>query len=52
LNKYTRHVNLSDWLREMQLQRRELQHYGKVISDEEFAEILLGNVSRTHREVV
>ncbi|KAE8905209.1 hypothetical protein PF005_g29033 [Phytophthora fragariae] len=36
----------------MEMQRRELQHYGKVISDEEFAEILLGNVSRTHREVV
>ncbi|EGZ13665.1 hypothetical protein PHYSODRAFT_511204 [Phytophthora sojae] len=36
----------------MELQWRELQHYGKVISDEEFAEILLGNVSRTHREVV
>jgi hypothetical protein len=51
-NKYTRDLNLSDWLRDMELQRRELQHYGKVISDEEFAEILLGNVSRTHREVV
>ncbi|KAE9021521.1 hypothetical protein PR002_g12225 [Phytophthora rubi] len=51
-NKYTRDLNLSDWLREMEMQRRELQHYGRVISDEEFAEILLGNVSRTHREVV
>ncbi|GMF40290.1 unnamed protein product [Phytophthora fragariaefolia] len=36
----------------MQLLRRELSHYGKVISDEEFAEILLANVTRTHREVV
>ncbi|KAE8971212.1 hypothetical protein PR001_g26959 [Phytophthora rubi] len=51
-NEYTRDLNLSDWLRELERQRRELQHYGKVISDEEFAEILLGNVSRTHREVV
>ncbi|KAE8903035.1 hypothetical protein PF003_g13163 [Phytophthora fragariae] len=51
-NKYTRDQILSDWLCDMELQRRELQHYGKGISDEEFAEILLGNVSRTHREVV
>lgn len=43
---------MSDWLREMQLHRRELSHYGKVISDEEFAEILLAKVTRTHREVV
>lgn len=51
-NKYTSDVKLSDWLRDMELQKRELQHYGKMISDEEFAEILLSNVSRTHREVV
>ncbi|KAE9271180.1 hypothetical protein PF008_g30417 [Phytophthora fragariae] len=51
-NKYTREMDMSGWLREMQLQRRELSHYGKVISDEEFAEILLANVTRTHREVV
>ncbi|KAE8997791.1 hypothetical protein PR001_g19493 [Phytophthora rubi] len=51
-NKYAREVNLSDWLREMQLDRRELSHYGKVICDEEFAEILLANVTRMHREVV
>ncbi|GMF51861.1 unnamed protein product [Phytophthora fragariaefolia] len=51
-NKYTREMNMSDWIREMQLHRRELSHYGKVISDEEFAEILLANVTRTHREVV
>jgi hypothetical protein len=25
-NKYTRDLNLIDWLREMQLQRRKLQH--------------------------
>ncbi|EGZ07444.1 hypothetical protein PHYSODRAFT_410648, partial [Phytophthora sojae] len=51
-NKYTRDMDMSGWLREMQLQRRDLSHYGKVISDEEFAEILLANVTRTHREVV
>ncbi|ETN21948.1 hypothetical protein PPTG_02016 [Phytophthora nicotianae INRA-310] len=51
-NNFTRDVKLSDWLRDMELQKRELQHYGKMISDEEFAEILLGNVSRTHRDVV
>ncbi|KAE9317433.1 hypothetical protein PR003_g18478 [Phytophthora rubi] len=50
-NKYTSDVKLSDWLRDMELQKRELQHYGKMISDEEFAEILLSNVSRTHREL-
>ncbi|KAG3082435.1 hypothetical protein PI125_g19946 [Phytophthora idaei] len=51
-NKYTREMNMSHWLREMELQKRELQHYGKMISYEEFAEILLVNVSRKHREVV
>ncbi|OWY93218.1 hypothetical protein PHMEG_00037466 [Phytophthora megakarya] len=51
-NKCTRELKISEWLREMELQKLELQHYGKVISDEEFAEILLGNVPRTHREVV
>ncbi|EEY60351.1 uncharacterized protein PITG_12759 [Phytophthora infestans T30-4] len=51
-NKYTNAINMSDWLHEMELQKRELQQYGKVISDDEFAEILLYNISRTHREVV
>ncbi|ETN12588.1 hypothetical protein PPTG_22507 [Phytophthora nicotianae INRA-310] len=51
-NKYTHERNMNDWLREMQLQRNELLHYKKVISDEEFAEILLSNVPQTHREVV
>lgn len=50
--KYTPERNMNDWLREMELQRHELQHYKKVISDEEFAEILLSNVSHTHRDVV
>ncbi|OWZ09310.1 hypothetical protein PHMEG_00018006 [Phytophthora megakarya] len=43
---------MNDWLREMELRRHELLHYKKVISDEEFAEILLGNASQTHRDVV
>ncbi|POM70554.1 Hypothetical protein PHPALM_12984, partial [Phytophthora palmivora] len=45
-------LEMTDWLRDIQLKRRELSHYGKVISDEEFAEILLANVTRTHRDVV
>ncbi|OWZ03106.1 hypothetical protein PHMEG_00025224 [Phytophthora megakarya] len=51
-SKYSRDLDMTDWLREIQLKRRELSHYGKVISDEEFAEILLANVTRTHRDVV
>ncbi|GMF40644.1 unnamed protein product [Phytophthora fragariaefolia] len=51
-NKYVPERNMNDWLREMQLLRNELLHYKKIISDEEFAEILLRNVAQTHREVV
>ncbi|KAG3080002.1 hypothetical protein PC121_g6792 [Phytophthora cactorum] len=51
-NKYTHERNMNDWLCEMQFQRNELLHYKKVISDEEFAEIILSNVLQTHREVV
>ncbi|CAI5728837.1 unnamed protein product [Peronospora farinosa] len=51
-NKYTHDRNMNDWLREMEFQRNELQHYQKVLSDEEFAEIILSNVLQTHREVV
>ncbi|GMF52861.1 unnamed protein product [Phytophthora fragariaefolia] len=51
-NKYVPERNMNDWLREMQLLRNELLHYMKIISDEEFAEILLSNVAQTHREVV
>ncbi|KAG3054761.1 hypothetical protein PI125_g25815 [Phytophthora idaei] len=51
-NKYTHERNMNDWLCDMQFQRNELLHYKKVISDEEFAEIILSNVLQTHREVV
>ncbi|EGZ25813.1 hypothetical protein PHYSODRAFT_484519, partial [Phytophthora sojae] len=51
-NKYSQEQNMNEWLREMQLLRNELLYYKKVISDEEFAEILLSNVAQTHREVV
>ncbi|EGZ18865.1 hypothetical protein PHYSODRAFT_382386, partial [Phytophthora sojae] len=30
----------------------ELVHYKRGVSDEEFAEIILGNVVQTHRDVV
>ncbi|KAE9336460.1 hypothetical protein PR003_g12498 [Phytophthora rubi] len=51
-NKYTREVNRSDWLGEMQSHLQELSRYGKVFNDEESAEILLANVTRTNIEVV
>ncbi|EGZ05280.1 hypothetical protein PHYSODRAFT_534292 [Phytophthora sojae] len=51
-NAYTPGRNMNDWLREMQLYRNELLHYRRGVSDEEFAEILLGNVVQTHRDVV
>ncbi|KAE9070628.1 hypothetical protein PF007_g26875 [Phytophthora fragariae] len=43
---------MDQWLREMESLRRQLIHYGKQVSDEDFAETLLGHVSRTHRDVV
>jgi uncharacterized protein YutE (UPF0331/DUF86 family) len=51
-NAYTPEKNMNDSLREMQLYRNELMHYKRGVSDEEFAEILLGNVVQTHRDVV
>ncbi|CAI5705526.1 unnamed protein product [Peronospora farinosa] len=51
-NKYTHDRNMNDWLHEMELQRNELQHYQKVLSDEEFAEIILSNVFQTQGEVL
>ncbi|OWZ03368.1 hypothetical protein PHMEG_00024915 [Phytophthora megakarya] len=51
-NRYTADKNMDQWLRRMESLRRQLLHYGKTISDEEFAETLLGHVSRTHRDVV
>ncbi|EGZ29933.1 hypothetical protein PHYSODRAFT_476483 [Phytophthora sojae] len=51
-NAYTTERNMNDWLHERQLYRNELLHYRSGVSDEEFAEILLGNVAQTHRDVV
>ncbi|KAE9002115.1 hypothetical protein PR003_g18340 [Phytophthora rubi] len=51
-NPFTPDRSMDDWLREMQLFRQELVHYKRGVSDEEFAEIILGNVVQTHRDVV
>ncbi|KAE9264683.1 hypothetical protein PR003_g32716 [Phytophthora rubi] len=51
-NRYTPDKTMDQWLREMESLRRQLIHYGKQVSDEDFAETLLGHVSRTHRDVV
>ncbi|GMF44882.1 unnamed protein product [Phytophthora fragariaefolia] len=51
-NRYTPDKTIDQWLREMESLRRQLMHYGKQVSDEDFAETLLGHVSRTHRDVV
>ena len=50
-NDYTHNRSMNAWLSETKLQRNELQHYKKVISDEELAEIILSNVLWIHREV-
>lgn len=51
-NTYTPDKPMETWLREMEKMRRNLLHYGKQIDDRDFAETLLGHVSRTHRDVV
>lgn len=43
---------MEKWLREMEKLRRQLLHYGKRVSDEDYAQTLLGHVSRTHRDGV
>ncbi|KAG3131504.1 hypothetical protein PI126_g20023 [Phytophthora idaei] len=43
---------MEQWLSQMETLRRRLHHFGKGISGEDYAETLLGHVSRTHREVV
>ncbi|KAG4230834.1 hypothetical protein PC116_g20888 [Phytophthora cactorum] len=43
---------MEQWLRQMETLRHRLHHFGKSISDEDYAETLLGHVSRTHREAV
>ncbi|GMF40654.1 unnamed protein product [Phytophthora fragariaefolia] len=48
-NRYTPDKTID---REMESLRRQLMHYGKQPSDEDFAETFLGHVSRTHRDVV
>ncbi|OWY95199.1 hypothetical protein PHMEG_00034861, partial [Phytophthora megakarya] len=51
-NGYTPDKSMDHWLREMEKLRCELLHYGMRVSDADFAETLLGHVSRTHRDVV
>ncbi|KAK1939392.1 hypothetical protein P3T76_008776 [Phytophthora citrophthora] len=43
---------MEQWLRDMESLRRQLLHYGKRVSDDDYAETLLGHVARTHRDVV
>ncbi|KAE9351179.1 hypothetical protein PF008_g6079 [Phytophthora fragariae] len=50
-NVYTSEKSMDSWLREMESLRRQLLHYGKRVSDEDYAETLLGHVARTHRDV-
>ncbi|KAE9346038.1 hypothetical protein PR003_g7637 [Phytophthora rubi] len=51
-NRYTPDKTIDQWLRKMESLRRQLLHYGKRITDEDYAETLLGHVSRTDRDVV
>ncbi|GMF25089.1 unnamed protein product [Phytophthora fragariaefolia] len=49
---YSADKGMKQWLREMESMRRRLLHYGKRVTDEDFAETLVGHVARTHRDVV
>ncbi|POM70239.1 Hypothetical protein PHPALM_13349 [Phytophthora palmivora] len=51
-NRYTPGKAMHQWIREMETLRRRLLHFGKRVTDEDYAETLLGHVSRTHRDVV
>ncbi|GMF23407.1 unnamed protein product [Phytophthora fragariaefolia] len=51
-NVYSSDKGMDSWLREMESLRRQFLHYGKRVSDEDYAETLLGHVARTHRDVV
>ncbi|GMF30505.1 unnamed protein product [Phytophthora fragariaefolia] len=51
-NVYSSDKGMDSWPREMESLRRQLLHYGKRVSDEDYAETLLGHVARTHRDVV
>ncbi|KAE9198903.1 hypothetical protein PF002_g6981 [Phytophthora fragariae] len=51
-NVYTSEKSMDQWLREMESMRRQLLHYGKCVTDDDYAETLLGHVARTHRDVV
>ncbi|EGZ30738.1 hypothetical protein PHYSODRAFT_476302, partial [Phytophthora sojae] len=51
-NHFVAGKNMSQWIRETELLRCQLLHFGKQVSDEAYAESLLGHVSRTHRDVV
>ncbi|KAG2789921.1 hypothetical protein PC129_g8814 [Phytophthora cactorum] len=51
-NRFTLDKNMEQWLSQMETLRRWLYHFGKRISDKDYAKPLLGHVSRTHREVV
>ncbi|KAE8999538.1 hypothetical protein PR003_g4090 [Phytophthora rubi] len=48
---YSADKSTEQWLREMESMRRQLFHYGKRVTDEDFAETLLGHVARAHRDV-
>lgn len=43
---------MDERLREMESLHRQLLHYGKRVTDDDYAETLLGHVARTHRDVV
>ncbi|KAG3252526.1 hypothetical protein PI124_g2866 [Phytophthora idaei] len=43
---------MDQWSHEMESLRRQLLHYGKRVTDDDYAETLLGHVARTHRDVV
>ncbi|KAK1935617.1 hypothetical protein P3T76_010312 [Phytophthora citrophthora] len=48
-NVYTTDKSMEQWLRDMESLRRQLLHYGKHVSDDDYAETLLGHVARIHR---
>ncbi|KAG6623565.1 Retrovirus-related Gag-pol Polyprotein [Phytophthora cinnamomi] len=51
-NVYTSEKSMDQWLSEMESLHRQLLHYGKRVTDDDYAETLLGHVARTHRDVV
>ncbi|POM76644.1 Hypothetical protein PHPALM_6088 [Phytophthora palmivora] len=51
-NIYTPEKTMDRWLCEMELLRRQLLHYGKRVTEDDYKETLLGHVARTHCDVV